>query len=414
MLDFWHITCSTYYCQSLAPSTIVETKWERHKSQKSSSLGAARVKPPTHTFYYAFWKLDYGALISVSLCVDRKLMSWNRWVNKNFFSIWVAALLLFVLTLTSSIFYFTNFYIFPAQQETEASQLCLNQLESSAYQIKQMVLENINDSKLWVESKRNSLFDSRWLGISYYEYSGSEWILKDSKLNPTVSQLYKITFSDFVKKEQSLVFPHPLSEQIQLQEAFIQNIPIITIDAPNSNITTAKKHLVRISLFSDTLATALNTNERCLLSLFDTRGNSLIQKQDYQDGFFLSELQSSYESKSFAEIISISNGGHSLFAKKIFKNLYILSEVNSSKIFAGWIHVEILLVSFLLSFLATLILAQVPQSIFHERIRYIIERLRHLSSNQPAPFLKTHGPDELTPIEEEVSLLSEEKRRHKK
>jgi len=324
--------------------------------------------------------------------------------QKNYYSLRILALTFLVLVLLVFSFLFVGFQIIPQKLESEVSQSCIHHLKDKSYQIKQFLLENVNNSKLWVKNQNSTFFDSKWFAISFYEHDGREWVLKDFKLNDLVVDIYKISQSEYIKVDQSLIAPSANSEQITMQESKIGDLKVLVLDVPNNLTTLSTNHLIRITLFTDQFTSTLNSNETCALSLMDTKGNFLVQTHAIDESSFLKTMQSG--SHEFHE--------KNVFNSKVLKNLYMLGFVKSdSKMFANS-FIQIAIVNSIAIGLVIIIAFKILYQQFSERIQAVNKNIQRVGKKEYNLQFDLSISDELSETEEEVSRLADEARKSKR
>jgi hypothetical protein len=331
---------------------------------------------------------------------------------KKFYSIRILALVFLVLTLMLGSFFFVGFQIIPNKLNEEVSESCVHHVKDKSYQIKQFLLENVNNSKLWVENHDNTFFDSKWFAISFYEHDGKEWILKDFKLNNVVMDIYKIAQSEYIKVDQSLIAPSATSEQITMQESKVGGMPVLVLDIPNNITTLSSNHLIRITLFTDLFTSTLNSDEKCQLSLMDTKGNFLIQDNPVDKDSFLKNLQNTSHESIAAEISKSIFEDKDVYNYKILKNLYMLGFVKThSNVFTSS-FLEIGLVNVIAISMIILIALVILYQHFQRRIETVNNNIKKVSKKNYQLQFNLSLSDELSDTEEEVSRLADELRKN--
>lgn len=312
--------------------------------------------------------------------------------QKNYYSLRVLALAFSVLLLMLGTFFYVGTVIIPNKLKSEVSQSCIQHLQDKSYQIKQALLENVNNSRLWIESRENTFFDSKWFAISYYEHDGKEWVLKDFKLNDTVLEIYKIAQSEYIKVDQSLIAPSPISQQITLQESHINDMDVLVLDIPNNIPHFTSNHLIRITLFPDQFVSTLNSDDKCPLNMMDAKGN-----------FLISDLTNDVKLED-----------KNVFSFKVLKNLYMLGEAKPQANIFFYSFLQIGIFNFLAITIILLVAFQVLYSHFIKRLAQVNDNIHKLSEKDYHLKFNLSLDDELSSTEEEVSRLADELRKNKK
>lgn len=334
--------------------------------------------------------------------------------QKNYYSTRILGLAFLVLLLMLCSFFFVGTQIIPEKLNSEVAQSCIHHLKDKSYQIKQVLLENVNNSKLWIQNRQNTFFDSKWFAISYYEHDGKEWVLKDFKLNNVVLDIYKIAQSEYIKVDQSLPAPSASSEQITLQESTIADTSVLVLDIPNNVTNIPANHLIRITLFTDLFSSTLNSDEKCRLSLMDTKGNFLLQNQNLSETSFLRALQNDSHASTSAEVSMIQYADQDVFNYKILKSLYVLAftQAKENVFMASFVQIGI----FNLLAIAGIILIAlgVLYQHFQTRLQSVNANLKNVSQKNYHLQFDLSTQDELSSTEEEISRLADELRKSKK
>lgn len=334
--------------------------------------------------------------------------------SKKYYSKRILSLAFLVLALMLSTFLFVGFQIIPNKLNAEASESCLHHLKDKSYQIKQFLLENANNSKLWVENQSNTFFDSKWFAISFYEHDGKEWVLKDFKLNNLVVDIYRIAPSEYIKVDQSLNAPSPSSEQLTLQNSQVGGLQVLVLDIPNNIAGLSTNHLIRITLFTDVFLSTLNSDEKCQLSLMDTKGNFLVKNNYVNESSLLNTLQNNIRGSTTAEISISRFEDNDVFNYKVLKNLYMLGFVypNSHAFNSAFIQIGII------NFLAISIIIIIALTILYQQIQTrlasVHANIRKVAKKDYQLQFDLSKEDELSDTEEEVSRLADELRKSKK
>lgn len=333
--------------------------------------------------------------------------------QRNYYSIRILAVAFLVLLLMLSSFLFVGGFIIPEKLKTEVSQSCIHHLKDKSYQIKQTLLENVNNSKLWIENRENTFFDSKWFAISYYEHDGKEWVLKDFKMNDVVLDIYKIAQSEYIKVDQGLSAPSSHSEQITLQESKIADMPVLVLDIPNNITSFASQHLIRITLFTDQFTSTLSSDEKCQLSLMDTKGNFLIQSRNIDQPSFLRNLQNNSKASAAAEVSVSEFENRDVFNYKVLKNLYLLGFAKPNANIFRYSFLQIGIFNLLVISIIILLTLHVLWLKFQDRLSAVNANIRKISEKDYILKFNLSREDELTPTEEEVSKLADEMRKKK-
>ena len=333
--------------------------------------------------------------------------------QRNYYSLRILAVAFATLLLMLASFIYVGTSIIPEKLNTEVSQSCIHHLKDKSYQLKQVLLENVNNSKLWIENRENTFFDSKWFAISYYEHDGKEWVLKDFKLNDVVLDIYKIAQSEYIKVDQGLIAPSSNSEQITLQDSKIADMPVLVLDIPNNITSFTSKHLIRITLFTDQFVSTLNSDEKCQLSLMDTKGNFLIQEKLVDEASFLRSLQNESQNSEAAEVFVSRFEDRNVFNYKVLKNLYMLgfAKPKSNIFMASFIQIGIF--NFLAISIIILLTLHVIYLHFQARLAGVNANIRKVSQKDYQLKFDLAKDDELSPAEEEVARLADELRKKK-
>lgn len=330
---------------------------------------------------------------------------------KNYYSIRIVGLAFFVLMLTLGTLFYTGTEIIPSKLNHEVSQACLSHLKEKSYQVKQMLLENVNNSKLWIKNHDNTFFDSKWFAISFYEHDGKEWVLKDFRLNNVVLDIYKIAQSEYIKVDQSLVAPNFASEQLTLQESKIGNIPILVLDVPNNIVSYPRSHLIRISLFPDVFTSTLNSDEQCQLSLMDTKGNFLVQQQTFDQDSFLKALQNETYISPTAEVSLSHFENKDVYNYKVLQTLSMLAFVKPQANLFSKSFVQIGVFNFIFISIIILLILNVLYQGFRSRLAAVNMNIRKISHKDYHLNFDLSKNDELSSTEEEISRLADHLRK---
>ncbi len=333
--------------------------------------------------------------------------------QKKYYSLRILAVAFSTLLLMIASFIFVGASIIPEKLNTEVSQSCIYHLKDKSYQIKQLLLENVNNSKLWIENRDNTFFDSKWFAISYYEHDGKEWVLKDFKLNGVVVDIYKIAQSEYIKVDQGLIAPSANSEQITLQESKISDMPVLVLDIPNNITSFTSKHLIRITLFTDQFISTLNSDEKCRLSLMDTKGNFLIQEKLVDESSFLRTLQNESRSSGVAEVSLSQFENRNVFNYKVLKNLYMLGFTKPRANAFLYTFIEIGIFNFFAISIIILLALHILYLKFQQRLVAINGNIRKVSQKDYSLRFDLSTNDELSTTEEEVARLADELRKKK-
>jgi hypothetical protein len=332
--------------------------------------------------------------------------------QNHFYSLRILAVAFGVLALMTVTFLFMGFQVIPNKLDSEISESCVHHLKDKSYQIKQFLLENVNNSKLWVENHDNTFFDSKWFAISFYEHDGKEWILKDFKLNNVVMDIYKIAQSEYIKVDQSLIAPSPSSEQITMQESKVGGMTVLVLDIPNNITTLHSNHLIRITLFTDLFTSTLHSDEKCQLSLMDAKGNFLIQDNSIDETSFLKTLQNTSQTSGAAEISKSLFEDKEVYSYKILKNLHMLGFVKpDSNIFKAS-FLQISFVNFIAISLIILIALTILYQHFQRRVTALNTNIKRVLKKDYQLQFNLSASDELTDTEEEIAKLADELRKN--
>ena len=333
---------------------------------------------------------------------------------KKYYSKRIFAIAFSLLVVMSLSFIFVGLEIIPDKLNSEVSQFCIKHLKDKSYQIKQTLLENANNSKLWIQNRQNTFFDSKWFAISYYEHDGKEWVLKDFKLNNLVIDIYKIAQSEYIKSDQRLTPPSPGSQQMNLHESKIGEIPVLVMDIPNHINTISSNHLIRITLFTDLFLSTLNSDEKCQLSLMDTRGNFLLKENQINEQSFLQTLQNKSQATVSPEVNKMIFEKRDVFSYKFLKNTYMMAFVRPRSNTFLSAFIQITSVNFVILLLMLLVGFSVIYRNFTKRITNVNSNIRKVSNKDYHLNFDLSKEDELSSVEEEVSRLADELRRNKK
>lgn len=331
--------------------------------------------------------------------------------QKNYYSIRVLSVAFLVLALMLTSFLFVGFQIIPNKLNSEISRFCIQHLKDKSYQIKQVLLENVNNSKLWIENRQNTFFDSKWFAISYYEHDGKEWVLKDFKLNNVVLDIYKIAQSEYIKVDQALTAPNASSEQLTLQESNIGGTSVLVLDVPNNITSISTNHLIRITLFHDLFTSTLNSDEKCVLSLMDTKGNFLLQEQELNEALFTGSLQNDSRPTHFAEVSQNHFENQDTFHYKVLKNLYMLAFVKprTNVFVASFLQIGIF--NFIAISLIILITLMVFYQKFQLRIEGLNSNLQKIADKNYQLRFDLSKTDEMSSVEEHIAQLADRRRK---
>lgn len=333
---------------------------------------------------------------------------------KNLYSTRILALVLLIATLLSGTLIFVGTVLVPEKLKFDTSVHCVARIQDKAYHTKQLLLENVNNSKLWVQNPRTAFFDSKWFAISYYEHDTKEWVLKDYRINDIVLDVYKIAQSEYISVDQNLDAPSSMSEQFNLQKSKIGEIPVLVLDVPNSLVENPKNHLIRITLFADQLLTTLSSDDKCAMNLLDTKGNILTESTDgsgMNQKEFLNAFQDSRDTFQQTGVKLTALADHDVLSYKVLKNLYIVAIANSgSTVFTSSI-VEISVFSFIVSLLIATICFSALWRQFLTRRSAINSNIVKVSKMDFQLRFDLSTNDELSSIEEEISRLADKLRK---
>lgn len=336
-----------------------------------------------------------------------------EFIKKNKFLAYFAGLMGINLAVGIATIFFLGFSYLPQRNLKEKEFQCLNHLEQKSYQLKQFFLENINNSRLWVNSQKNSFFDSRWLGIAFYEHNGSEWILKNFQVNSVVLDLYNISSSEFIKLEQNLISPHPDAEQISLQEDNLLDQKVLVIESSN-NMQLKTPHMVRISILSDQVRSLLDSNETCALSLFDPSGHFLLNKLSTQ--MASSYIESSEQPQLLEnEIETLDLKYYQAYTKRILKNVSVVHLLKSSEnIYAG-AFAQILFFNMIGLLISTYLAFRILRQRFQSRLHGVKTLISDFAHQDFSHRFGAEVQDEFSEIEESLSEMKDlSKQRNRK
>ncbi len=332
--------------------------------------------------------------------------------QRKYYSRHFLALSLLVLLVMFTSIIFIGGYLIPSHLNSEISKSCSQHLKNKSYQIKQILLENANNSKLWIENRNKTFFDSRWFAISYYEHDDREWILKDFTMNNVALDIYKVPQSEYIKVDQALPSPNASAEQLNLQESKVGETSVLVLDIPNS-LSITRNHLIRITLFKDPFLSTLISDDKCKLNLMDTKGNFLAQLEQINEQDFLQVLQNEVRPSQFSEIASVEYKNKNVFTYKILKNLYMIGFAETktrslavSVLQIGIFNLLILSLTIIIGFTALF-------RKFSERINFINFSINKIAYKDYQLQFDLSKQDELSPIEEELLRLADEQRRKK-
>jgi len=331
--------------------------------------------------------------------------------RQNYYSVRIVALAFFILMLMLGTFLYVGTQIIPSKLNHEVSQFCVHHLKDKSYQVKQMLLENVNNSKLWLKNRDNTFFDSKWFAISFYEHDGKEWVLKDFKMNNVVLDIYKIAQSEYIKVDQSLRAPNFSSDQITLQESKIGSMPVLVLDVPNNIVGYPKNHLIRITLFPDLFTSTFNSDEKCRLSLMDTKGNFLVEQNSLDKDSFLKSLQEETYISSAAEVSLSHFENKDVLNYKVLRNLSMLAFVKPHANIFSKAFIQIGVFNLITISIITLLILNVLFTKFQGRITAVNVNIRKVSHKDYHLQFDLSANDELSPTEEEVSLLADRLRK---
>jgi hypothetical protein len=333
--------------------------------------------------------------------------------QRKYYSKRIFAITFLVLALSLISFVYLGTELIPAQMNSETSYNCTQHLKNKSYQIKQVLLENANNSKLWIENRQNTFFDSKWFAISYYEHDEKEWVLKDFTLSRVALDIYKIAQSEYIKVDQALPAPSASSQQMTLQESQVEDTPLLVLDIPNSMSKTIN-HLIRVTLFMDPFLLTLNSDEKCKLILMDSKGNFLTEVSLPDENEFLKILQNEMRPSQSPEVSFVRYNGKDFFIYKVFKNLYMvgLSEPQSRMVASSVLQISIF------NFIVLLFIILIGFTTLFKQVRLRLEsvnaNIQKIAQKDYQLQFDLSNQDELTDIEEELLRLIDETRKNKK
>jgi hypothetical protein len=378
------------------------------KTKSKSPKAWGRRGKPSHPTSCVTLSLALSLLPNVSI-LDLMIST-----SKKYYSIRVLGLAFFILIMMLFSFLFVGSQIIPDKLNSEVSQSCVQHLKDKSYQIKQFLLENVNNSKLWVQNHQSTFFDSRWFAISFYEHDGKEWILKDFKLNNVVVDIYKIAESDYIKLDQSLIAPSASSDQITMKESKVGGLSVLVLDIPNNIPTLKTNHLIRITLFTDLFSSTLGSDENCRLRLMDTKGNFLLSDRSIDESSFLNNIQMGTVESSVAEVFISRFEENDVFNYKILKNLYMFgfAKQKSNEFLGSFIEISV--VNFFALGMIIVVFLTVLFQQLHRRLDSINSNITKVSKKNYQLQFDLSIMDEFSDTEEEVSRLADELRKNKK
>ncbi len=328
--------------------------------------------------------------------------------KKNKFLTYFATLIGIQLIIGLCTIFFLGFYYLPTRSLQEKQAQCVQHLEDKSYILKQFFLENINNAGVWVYSQRNSFFDSKWIGVSFYEHNGTEWVLKNFQVNSVLLDLYNISPSEYIKFEQRLSGPHPDASQISLQESILVDQKMLVIESSN-HLKINSPHLVRISVMSDQIRSILDSNPACPLSLFDPKGNFLLT--NYTPNHTLYITNSTPHTQLIHDISQLQLEKSISITKKILKSVSVVQILESSENPYSAAFTQILFFNFSGLLVSAYLAFRVLKRRFKGRIQEVKQTLHEFSNENYTKKFDTEIKDEFSEIEESLSELKDSHRR---
>ncbi len=330
---------------------------------------------------------------------------------KKLYSTRIAALVFFITVILTASFVFVGAFLVPSKLTSDTTQYCVKRLRDKAYQTKQLLLENVNNSKRWLENRQSSFFDSRWFAISYYEHDSKEWVLKDYKINDIVLNIYNVPQSEYIKVDQNLIAPSATSEQFNLLRSKIADIPVLVLDIPNAIVTKTSNHLIRVTLFSDQLLVALTSDEQCEMHLLDTKGNILSGIFQIDEERFLEKFQTTRSNYKNTEVDITPLDGKNILSYKVLKNLYVIGIVSPRTGALKAAFYEIGIFNFAIITLMAGLCFAIMWKQFRARISAININIRKVSHKDYKLHFDLSTLDEFSETEEEISRLTDRLRK---